>query len=104
MSWSTAVSDLRRKLADNTTDKLSWRKTVFGQLDGTNHSFKTYERRRVTDFSTIIPSDDPGPVGVYVDNIKVQVTSDDVVVGQFVLETAPNNGSRIEATYYNQWF
>ncbi len=103
MAWLTAVSDLRQKLGDNSADKLSWRKTLFGLVDGSNTAFKTYEWRRVTDFTTIA-SDDTGVLGVYVNNAKVTVASDDVTSGQFLLAVPPVNGDTLEATYYNQWF
>jgi hypothetical protein len=101
MNWTNAVTQLRKRLADNDTDKLSWRKMVFGQVNGTNTIFKTYEWRRVTDFTTA-PSD--STLGVYVNDIKVAVTDDDLSVGQFTLENAPVEGDTINATYYNQWF
>lgn len=103
MSWDTAVDDLRKKLADNSTDKLSWRKTFFGQVDGTNTVFKTYEWRRVTDFS-LLATDSSDVVGVYINNQKVMVVSDELTSGQFQLDSAPAQGVTIEATYYNQWF
>jgi hypothetical protein len=103
MSWDTAVTDLRKKLGDNSSDKLSWRKTVFGAQNGVNTAFKTYEWRRVTDFS-LIPSDNTGVAGVYVDNAKVTVSTDDLTSGQFSLAVAPTNGQTVEASYYNQWF
>jgi len=97
--WSTAQSDLRKLLADDSTDKLSWRKTVFGQVDGTNKTFKTFEFRRVTDFTTAV-----APLGVYVNDVLVNVVSDYLEVGQFECSDAPVAGSKIESTYYMQWF
>lgn len=101
MSWTNAVSDLRRKLADNSSDKLSWRKTVFGVVDGSNTKFKTYEWRRVTDFTTVASDQS---LGVFVNQAFATVVSDDVVVGQFQLATPPTDGDTLEASYYNQWF
>lgn len=103
MAWLTAVSDLRKKLGDNDMDKLSWRKTIFGVLNGNNTAFKTYEWRRVTDF-TLLSASDTSVLGVFVNNSKVSVTSDDLTSGQFTVSDAPENGDTIQATYYNQWF
>lgn len=98
-TWTTAQSDLRKLLADDATDKLSWRKNVFGQVDGVNKTFKTFEFRRVTDFTTATT-----PLGVYVNDTLVNVVSDYLEVGQFEASDAPAAGSKIEATYYMQWF
>lgn len=100
MSWDTAVSDIRMLLSDGPTDKLMWRKQVLGQLDGTNTKFKTFEFRRVTDF-TVAPTD---ATGVFVDDALQTVTADDLVSGGFTLSAAPTNGQTITATYYVQWF
>lgn len=97
--WLTSESDLRKLLADDPTDKLSWRKTVFGQVDGVNKTFKTFEFRRVTDFTTATT-----PLGVFVNDAAVTVASDYTDVGQFELSAAPTAGQTINATYYMQWF
>jgi hypothetical protein len=99
MSWTDAALDLRKLLADVGTEKLSWRKPVFGLVNGDNTTFKTFEYRRVTDFT-----DADIPLGVYVDNAQVSVASDDVTMGEFSLGSAPDEGSTVEATYYMQWF
>lgn len=102
MSWTTSVSDLRNLLSDGPTDRHRYRKTVFGETNGTNHLFKTFEFRRVTDFTTA-----GTPLGVYKNGILLTssaISSDYPASGEFTLVTAPADGDRIEASYYIQWF
>lgn len=101
MSWTTAVSDVRILLSDSSTDKLRYRKEVFGTVDGSNATFKTFEVRRLTNFATTLTA----PLGVYVNGVlQSAATSDDVESGEFTLSTAPAAGTSIRATYYTQWF
>ena len=100
MSWATSRLDLRRLLSDGEKDKLRHRKRVFGNIDGTNATFKTFEFRRLTDFTSAT-----SPEGVYVNSVAVPVTSDDQSnTGEFVLTTAPVDGDVVDATYFIQWF
>lgn len=99
MSWATALDDLRILLSDGPTDKYNYRKATFPAPNGTNVKFKTYEFRRVTDF-TMVASD----LGVYVNGALVAVASDNLATGEFTLSVAPSDGDVVQATYYNQWF
>ena len=99
MSWTSAIADIRNQLADNPTNKHRYRKRCVGQVDGTNTTFKTFEIRRVNDFTTAT-----APIGVYVNGVHSAVTADFTEVGEFVLSAAPADGSVVEATYYVQWF
>ena len=102
MSWTTAVSDLRLKLSDNSNDKLRAFKRVFGQIDGSNKVFKTFEFRRVTDFTTAA-----APLGVYINQVRVAsntIASDDLTTGYFTFVTAPAASDVVEASYYIQFF
>lgn len=99
MSWTTALVDLRTLLSDGPTDKYRWRKPVFPAPNGALTSFKTFEYRRITDLTT--PT---APLGVYVNSLPVPVTSDDPATGEFIITTAPNDGDKIEVSYYVQWF
>jgi hypothetical protein len=99
MIWTTSSTDLRSIISDGPLDKYNFRKTVFGTLNGTNKSFKTLEQRRVTDLTTAT-----APLGVFVNDVAATVTSDNPIEGEFTLTTAPNNGDKIEVSYYNQWF
>lgn len=99
MSWMTAVSDLRELISDGATDKLAWQKKLLGITNGSNLAFKTFEKRRLTDFTS--PS---SPEGVFVNEAQVTVGSDDVDSGQVILKTAPVDGDRVTGTYYFQWF
>lgn len=99
MSWLTSITDIRSLLSDQSNDKFSFRKKVFGVQDGSNKTFKTFEIRRVTDFTSASSG-----VGVYVNSNYTGVASDDPVTGEFTLLNAPTQKDRIEASYYHQWF
>jgi hypothetical protein len=99
MSWTTAITEFRTNLSDGATDKLRYRKRVFDQANGVNTRFKTFEFRRITDFTSAV-----APLGVYVNGVAATVTTDFPEVGEFVLTSAPANGDTIEASYYIQWF
>jgi hypothetical protein len=99
-TWTTAVADLRTKLSDGPTDKLMAFKRVFGKIDGTNTLFKTFEFRRLTNFTTAT-----SPLGLYVDGaLTPAAAADDISTGYFTVASAPSDGSVLEATYYIQWF
>ena len=102
MSWTTGVADLRLKLSDTPIDKLRAFKRVFGQIDGVNKVFKTFEYRRVTDFTTAA-----APLGIYKNQVRLSagaIASDDLGTGFFELVTAPAAGDVLEASYYVQFF
>lgn len=104
MSWTNAVTDLRTLLSDGPTDKLRALKSVFGVQDGTNVSFKTFEFRRVTDFSA---SGTAAPLGIYLNNSLLPasaIASDDLLSGFFTLQAAPSDADNLVASYYIQWF
>lgn len=106
--WTTtaqAISDLRRLISDDDTDKLCDMKLVFGKIDGTNTRFKTFERRRVTDF-TVAPVA-PSPEAIYLNNVALAntaIATDDLTSGSLTLVTAPVDGDELRATYYYRWF
>lgn len=97
--WTTSTADLRTYLSDGPTDKSARRKALFGRKDGSNRVFYSFEFRRVTDFTSAV-----APLGVYVANSLVSVSSDDVATGTVTLTAAPTNTQVVEATYYYQWF
>lgn len=103
MAWTTAISDLRTKLSDNATDRLRAFKRLFGDTNGTNTIFKTFEYRRITDFTTAT-----GFLGVYKNGVRLNpstdIVSDDPATGYFVLTVAPVITDTIEATYFSQYF
>ena len=102
MSWTTALSDLRLKLSDNPNDKLRAFKRVFGQVDGSNKVFKTFEFRRVSDFTSAV-----APLGIYINQVRINaaaIASDDLTTGYFTLVSAPAATDVVEATYYVQFF
>ena len=99
MSWTTSILDLRTLLSDGETDRYRYRKRLFGQIDGSNTSFKTVEFRRITDLTSASL-----PLGVFVDGTLASVSSDDVATGELTLSSAPDDGQVVEATYYIQWF
>ena len=98
--WLTPVDDCRKTLSDGPTDKLAYRKKVIGEQDGLNDTFKTFEARRISSFIT--PT---GPAGVFLNNVLVTVTSEDLDSGQFVVAAPlPTDGDQFVASYYYQWF
>ena len=102
MSWANPIGDLRTLLSDGPTDKLRAFKGVFGNLNGTNTLFKTFEFRRTTDFTQSV-----APFGIYLNGNLLasnQIASDDLATGYFTLRSAPNDSDEILTTYYIQWF
>ena len=99
MAWPSVLTDLRILLSDGPTDKLNYRKKVFGTANSANTTFKTFEYRRVTNLTTAT-----APLGVYVNGTIATVTTDDLTSGEFKLSVAPANTDLIEASYYSQWF
>lgn len=102
MTWITAVSDLRTLLSDGPTDRYSSRKRCFGEVNGSNLMFRTFEFRRITNFTSATL-----PQGVYIDGIIVPASgfsADYPDTGEFVFISAPSDGSEVEASYYSQWF
>lgn len=99
-AWTTAIADVRKIISDGPTDKLCYRKKVIGEVNGANLTFKTFEMRRISDLVAPI-----SPAGVFDDaGVAIPVSSDDATSGQFVVTTAPINGTSVVATYYYQWF
>jgi hypothetical protein len=107
MAWTdgpTAILALRTLIKDNANDKYCAQKKVIGVIDGTNTQFKTFENRRVTDFTTAV-----APLGVFINGAYVAAASDDLAsanIGSFTLTTAPTQTGRqvVTASYYYQWF
>lgn len=99
MAWTTAIQDLRILLSDGATDKYNFRKRCFGEINGTNTRFKTFDFRRITDF-TVTDS-------VFLDGVlqpSSAIVADSPLTGEFILQNAPIDGSLVEASYYIQWF
>lgn len=102
MAWDSAVADLRIKLSDGEQDRLRSLKPVLGDLNGTNRLFKTFEYRRVSDFTQ-----NAFPFGVYLNQTRLDssvIANDDTTTGYFELVNAPVDGDELTATYYYQWF
>jgi hypothetical protein len=102
VTWTAPISDLRVLLSDGPTDKHRYRKKVFGEVNGTNTMFKTFEFRRVTDFTSAA-----SPLGVWVNGVLLGaggVASDNLPTGDFILAIAPTARQSVEASYYIQWF
>lgn len=100
MTWSTKITDLRSTISDGDTDRLRYRKKVFGRQDSINRIFKTFEFRRISDFTVDIT----GGIGVYKNGVLQTVTTDVVSMGEFTLTTAPGPADEVVATYYAHWF
>lgn len=100
MTWSNASSELRTLLSDGPTDKLRHLKFAIGIINGANKNFKTFEYRRITNLKT----EASAFLGVFVNNTKVTLSSDDPSTGDFVLTAAPADGYDVLCSYYYQWF
>lgn len=110
MNWLTAETDLRTQLSDGPKDKHCYRKSLFGELNGTNLRFKTLEFRRLNNFTDTAvdsPTATLPPLGVWLNGVILSasdIDSDNPETGDFVLKVAPENGDTLEASYYAQWF
>ena len=107
MPWTLpadAQSDLRALVSDGPTDKLRYRQRMIGDVNAVNTRFKSFEFRRLTDFFTEANLS----LGVFVNGIRqtqgTLVTADFPEIGEVILSAAPSNTSRVEATFYIQWF
>lgn len=99
--WLTPTDDLRKLLSDGDSDKFNWRKRVLPDSpNGVITTFKTFENRRVTDFTSATG----GAYGVFVDGVAATVSVDDPDTGEFQLAAAPSGGQYVEATYNYRWF
>jgi hypothetical protein len=102
-SWTTAITELRTLLSDKPDDRYCYRKKLFGTIDGVNKTFKSFEFRRSTNFTTAT-----APMGVFLGGVQLtllQIASDDPTSGELTLVTAPTDtGVNITATYYYEWF
>lgn len=99
MAWLTGKQDLRILLSDGPTDRYSYRKQVFGELNGSNTRFKTFDARRVTNFTQT--------ASVFLNGNLLATTAisdDNAYTGEFILQDAPIDGDILEASYYTQWF
>lgn len=106
MTWATAVDDLRVILSDGPTDKLRAIKEVVGNFNGINQTFKTFEFRRITDFSA---SGTASPLGVSINGVLQAPSAfsiDDPSTGFYTLAAASavTDADQMRATYYIQWF
>lgn len=104
MSWAStaaAITQLRNLIYDGPTHKLCSQKKVIGDINGTNKVFKTFENRRITDFTA--PT---GAQGVFINGTLATVDTDDTESGTFTLHVAPSQSARddVRATYYYHWF
>ena len=111
MSWTTSLSDLRTLLNDNSEDCLRSKKKCFGTVNGSNLSFKTFEFRRVTNFTDAVSS--AAPLGVFITSGGIttrvdpsNISADYPDTGDFTLNVAvvPTSGMVVQASYYAQLF
>jgi|SRR5271166_375333 len=110
-AWPTpaaAIVALRNILYDGPQDKLAAQKKVFGTVDGVNTIFKTFEYRRLTDFTLA-----QFPLGVFLNGAQIdssEIDQDDTGSGTFIIDISafpaglPQSRTSITASYYYQWF
>lgn len=93
MSYTQAITELRQLLGDTANDKRSSRKKLIGNVDGDNKKFRSYDKRIIED-----------TLEVFVNNQLVSASVDSANSGEIVLTTAPDPNSKVEASYYWQWW
>lgn len=104
MSWENAVKDLRILISDNPKDKYRYRQIIFPNPGKGNTNFKTFDFKRLTNFS--VEPDSPF-LGIFKNGVRIPTSEfvfDDLDSGEFQLTTPPQDGDNLEATFYIQWF
>lgn len=101
--YQTAIADLQTLLSDQPSDRYVYQARCFGITNGVNTAFKTFYRRRATNFTTGVSG------GVYVNSVLVaagNIVADNQETGEFTLaaSAAPIDGQVVEASYFYQWF
>lgn len=114
--YQTAINDLQVLISDQGDDRYVYRHRCFGEVNGANLQFKTFFRRRVTNFLQAYSDGE----GVYIggnlvpasafawDNQETAefafaATASEYIPGLTASPLYPNN-EVVEATYYYQWF
>lgn len=103
ITLTQARVSLRVLIGDDENSKYSHKKKVYGKINGTNKVFRTFNVKRITDFTKA----NQFPVGIYLNNSLIpssQVVKDDVISGEFELSIAPGVNDVLEASYYYQDF
>lgn len=93
MSYPNAIEELRMLLGDTSVHKRATRKKLIGNIDADNTSFRTYDKRILGD-----------TLELFVNNAAVAFTLDDEISGEVTLAEAPAKNSKVEASYYWQWW
>ncbi len=93
MSYNAALLELRQMLADTPQHKRATRKKLLGQVDGNNVSFVSYDKRIVD-----------GTFQAYVNDGPVSANVTDLVAGEIEFAAAPDQNSKVTASYYWQWW
>lgn len=93
MSYTTSVTELRQLIADTEFHKKATKKKLIGAIDGDNKSFITYDKRILED-----------TLEIYVNNVSVGFTLEDAIKGTITISSAPDKNSKVEASYYWQFW
>lgn len=93
MSYTQAITELRQLLGDTDKDKRSSRKKLIGNVDGDNKKFRAYDKRIVED-----------TLEIFVNGTIVPFSLDSANSSEIILNSAPEPNSKIEASYYWQWW
>ncbi len=93
MSYDTAIKELRQLIADTEFHKKATKKKLIGSIDGENKQFITYDKRLLED-----------TVEVFVNGIAAAFTVDDAIKGVITLNAAPDKNTKVEASYYWQFW
>lgn len=93
MSYTAAITELRQLLSDTAFHKRVTKKKLIGNVNGDNKKFFTYDKRILED-----------TVEAFVNDAAVSFDIDDAIKGEITLATAPDKNSKVEASYYWQWW
>lgn len=102
MSWDDPLGDLRRLLADTEDDNLVKNKAVFGQINGTNRQFFTFDDRLL---ASGVQSVCDRPLRLWYDTTEVAASGIRItnqLRGDFEVMSPPSAGTRVTASYYYQ--
>ena len=88
-TYDSAITELRQMLFDGTSNKSAHKKTLIGDIDGSNKSFITYDKRIIK-----------ASFKCYVDDTLTTATVDNEVTGEVTLSQPPAKNTKVVASYF----
>jgi len=93
VSYDSAITELRQLISDTEFHKKVTKKKLIGAVNGENTSFITYDKRILED-----------TFQAYVADVAVDATVEDPIKGEITLSAAPDKNTKVEASYYWQFW